>query len=52
MLVSFIKGSNVLNLRADVDGYVFCLPEEIARLDRGLVSSFAAGDKVLMKQVL
>ena len=39
----------MLNLRADIDGYVIRLPEEMVRLDRGLVLSFAAGDKVLMK---
>ena len=45
LLVRAIKSSNVLNLRADIDGYVVRLPEEMARLDRGLVLSFAAGVK-------
>lgn len=42
LLVRVIKGSNVLNLRADIGGYVAHLPEEMARLDRSLVLSLAA----------
>ena len=52
LLLRVIKGSNVLNLRADIDGYVVCLPEEMARPHRGLVLLFAAGDNVQMKLLL
>ena len=37
LLLRVIKGSNMLNLRADIDGYALGLPEEMTRFERSWV---------------